>query len=106
MTKLHWEERFEDRVMTLPLTFKEKIDIKMKVLEGQRTSRGDEGICIHIFEKEVINQDYKYHRRNENQLWMIVRQGIIKTVHRRSSEHNYSTTPEGMKVDRVRYSLN
>ena len=59
MTKLHWEERFEDRVMTLPLTLKEKINIKMKVLEGQRTSRGDEGICVHIFEKEVINQDYK-----------------------------------------------
>jgi len=37
---------------------------------------------------------------------MIVRQGIIKTVHRRSSEHNYSTTPEGMKVDRVRYCYN
>ena len=106
MMKLHWEERFDDRVMTLPLTLKEKINIKMKVLEGQRTSRGDEGICVHIFEKEVINQDYKHHRRNEDQLWMIVREGNIQTIHRRSSEHTYSTTPKGMKVDRFRYLQN
>ncbi len=104
--KQHWKYRFKDRVMSLPISKEEVKNIMLKIHETQRVSRGEESVCIHKFPKEIIQQDHKPHRRNENELWLVLRDGEICTLHRRSSEHSYCTTPEGMKVDRVRYSIN
>lgn len=105
-TKQHWKYRFKDRVMSLPISKEEVKNIMFKIHDTQRVSRGEESVCIHKFQKEIIQQDHKPHRRNEDELWLVLRDGEICTLHRRSSQHTYCTSPQGMKVDRVRYLYN
>ena len=89
--------------MGLPLSQKEIKRILLHIMNVQRSSRGEESICVHKFDKEVIEQDTERHRRDEDELWVIIRYGKIVTTHRRSSERTFNTNPRSMKVDRVRY---
>ena len=89
--------------MGLPLSQKEIKRILLHIMNVQRSSRGEESICVHKFDKEVIQQDTERHRRDEDELWVIIRYGKIVTTHRRSSERTFNTNPRSMKVDRVRY---
>jgi len=104
MTK-HFIQQFRDRVMGLPITQQEIKRILGHILNVVRRSRGDESICVHKFDREVIQQDPKPHRRDEDELWIIVRNGNLITTHRRSSKRTFNTNPFSMKVDRVKYSF-
>jgi|TARA_Y100000310_G_scaffold15954_1_gene16002 hypothetical protein len=101
----HFVDQFRDRVMELPLTKIEIGKILRHIMDVVSGSRGEESICVYKFDKEVIQQDPKPHRRDEDELWIIVRYGLAITTHRRSSNHTYNTNPKSMKVDRVRYSF-
>lgn len=102
MTK-HFLDQFKRRVMGLPLTKSEIQKVLLHIMNVVRSSRGDEGLCVWKFDKDIIQQDSEPHRRDEDELWVIVREGTIVTTHRRSSNHTYNTNPRSMKVDRVRY---
>ena len=104
MTK-HFIQQFRDRVMGLPITQQEMKRILRHIMNVVSGSRGDESICVHKFDREVIQQDPKSHRRDEDELWIIVRNGNLVTTHRRSSKRTFNTNPISMKVDRVRYSF-
>ena len=87
----HFIEQFKRRVMGLPLSQKEIKRILLHIMNVQRSSRGEESICVHKFDKEVIQQDTERHRRDEDELWVIIRYGKIVTTHRRSSERICAT---------------
>ena len=89
--------------MGLPLNQTEIKKILIHIMNVQRSSRGEESICVHKFDKEIIQQDSEPHRRDEDELWVIIRYGKIVTTHRRSSKRTFNTNPRSMKVDRVRY---
>ena len=99
----HFMEQFKRRVMGLPLSQEEIKKILLHIMNVQRTSKGEEGICVHKFDRNVILKDEVFHRRDEDELWVIIRFGTIVTTHRRSSERTFNTNPKSMKVDRVRY---
>jgi|TARA_B100001971_G_scaffold209127_1_gene232134 hypothetical protein len=101
----HFIQQFKDRVGGLPLTELEIKNILRHIIRVVSGSRGEESICVHKFDKEVIQQDPKPHRRDEDELWIIVRNGNLVTTHRRSSKRTFNTNPVSMKVDRVRYSF-
>ena len=102
----HYKEMFEERVMTLPLDKTELVDIQMNIMKEWRITRGEEGVCVHVFDIGIIEKDPVYHRRKENELWVIYRFGVMVTIHRRDSDHTYNTNPQSMKVDTIRYSFN
>ena len=99
----HFIEQFRDRVMSLPLPKKEIERILKHILNLKNTISGEVGIMVKQFEDHIIRQDYKPHRRNEDELWVILRNGNLVTTHRRSSQKTFNTNPFSMKVDELIY---
>tara|TARA_S200002703_G_C3786078_1_gene242347 strand:- start:1382 stop:1699 length:318 start_codon:yes stop_codon:yes gene_type:complete len=101
--KEHFIKRFRERVMSLPLPRPEIEQLLHHILNLKNTISGEVGIMVKQFEDDIIKQDHKPHRRIEDQLWVILRNGTLVTTHRRSSNHTYNTNPTSMKVDRLIY---
>ena len=99
----HFIEQFRDRVMSLPLPKTEIKNLMNHILNLKNTISGEVGIMVKQFDNNIIRQDHKPHRRIEDQLWVILRNGTLVTTHRRSSNHTYNTNPTSMKVDQLIY---
>ena len=99
----HFIEQFRDRVMSLHLPKPEIDKLLRHILNLKDTISGEVGIMVKQFEDSIIKQDYKPHRRIEDQLWIILRNGTLVTTHRRSSNHTFNTNPTSMKVDELIY---
>ena len=96
----HFIERFRERVIKETHLSKELCrSILRKCLQVKSNSRyGHESVCVHVFDKNDISD-------NENQLWVIIRNGILTTTFRRSDKHTHCTNEWGMNVDNVRYEF-
>ena len=96
----HFIKRFRQRVMKETQVSKDFCRrILRHCLEVKTNSRyGSESVCVYEFEKNEIPD-------NENQLWVVIRYGILTTTFRRSDKHTHCTNEWGMNVDNVRYDF-
>ncbi|MDA7685601.1 hypothetical protein N8735_00050 [Candidatus Marinimicrobia bacterium] len=99
----HFIERFRDRVLSLPLPRPELEKLLHHILDLSKTISGEVSIMVKQFEDDIIRQDHIPHRRVEDQLWVILRNGNLVTTHRRSSNDTRYTNPTSMKVDQLIY---
>jgi len=101
MVTNHFLERFRERIMELEIEreFGKKLLRKCMDL-CQNSLLESESVCVHIFdENELPSWD------TENELWVLIREGILITTWRRDSNHRYSTSERGMRVNKVSYDL-
>ena len=79
----HIKEMIRERVMVLPVT-KDYIQTLYKhILKIKNVYSGDMRILIDRLDDSIIRQDPLRHRRQKNELWVVLNNGIPVTLYRR-----------------------
>ena len=77
----HLKEMITDRIQVLPVDDNYLVKLYQHILNLDM--EGDFRVCIDRLHPNIIQKDPRHHRREKNEIWVVVNKGIPTTLYRR-----------------------